>query len=298
MPCRHPPEAVSQRLLPEAQPLLLADVVQSFKFLSERKSATLVKSLGKLASKHLADDLKRRVHVESRIKTQNESMFYNIDAIQRAMTAKRKISFLYFKHDETKSRVLQHDGERYVETPVRLVYMDDCYYVIVWSDKHEGFANYREDCMLGIEVRDEEATKNDQIATFDVGRYQQKGVQHVQRRHRRGYAQDEGLCHELGARPLRQEPACDQGIRRRGHRVRHGHGVADFLRLAHPVRRRGHPGFAREQPKKSTWSTSGSSLPATTQAKDRFEVRFMPSDFTTITIEQAMCHQAAYPFCN
>ncbi len=32
------------------------------------------------------------------------------------MSAKRKISFLHFKHDETKSRVLQHDGDRYVET--------------------------------------------------------------------------------------------------------------------------------------------------------------------------------------
>ena len=172
---RSKPEwGLATRDFQDGELLLLADAVQSSKFLSERKSATLVKSLGKLASKHLADDLRRRVHVEGRIKTQNESVFYNIDAIQRAMTAKRKISFLYFKHDETKSRVLQHDGGKYVETPVQLVYMDDCYYVIVWNDKHEGFANYRVDRMLGIEVSGEEATKNDQIATFDVGRYQQR----------------------------------------------------------------------------------------------------------------------------
>ena len=57
---------------------------------------------------------------------------------------------------------------------MQLVYMDDCYYVIVWNDKHEGFANYRVDRMLGIEVSSEEDTKNEQIVTFDVGRYQQR----------------------------------------------------------------------------------------------------------------------------
>ena len=172
---RSKPEwGLASRDFQDGELLLLADAVQSSKFLSERKSATMVKFLGKLASKHLADDLRRRVYVEGRIKTQNESVFCNIDAIQRAMTAKRKISFLCFKHDETKNRVLQHDGERYVETPVQLVCMDDCYYVIVWNDKHEGFANYRVDRMLGIEVSGEEATKNEQIATFDVGRYQQR----------------------------------------------------------------------------------------------------------------------------
>ena len=172
---RSKPEwGLASRDFQDGELLLLADAVQSSKFLSKRKSEALVKSLGKLASKHLADDLRRRVHVEGRIKTQNESVFYNIDAIQRAMTAKRKISFRYFKHDEMKRRILQHDGELYLETPVQLVYMDDCYYVVVWNDKHEGFANYRVDRMLDIDVAEEEATKNDQIATFDVGKYQQR----------------------------------------------------------------------------------------------------------------------------
>ena len=67
--------------------LLLADAVQSSRFLTERKSNALVKAIGKLSSKYLADDLRRNLHVEGRIRSQNESVFYNIDAIQRAISA-------------------------------------------------------------------------------------------------------------------------------------------------------------------------------------------------------------------
>ena len=154
--------------------LLLADAVQSSKFLTERKAASLVKSIGKLGSRHMAEDLRRRIHVEGRIKSQNESVFYNIDAIQRAMAAKRKVSYRYFKLDERKKRVMQHGGERYLETPVQLVYMRDAYYLVTWNDKHEGFANYRVDRMVNIEVSDEPATHNKRIAEFDVGKYQER----------------------------------------------------------------------------------------------------------------------------
>lgn len=153
---------------------LMADAVQSSKFLTKRKADKLVNEIAKLGSMQLADDLRKRIHVEGRIRSQNESVFYNLDAIQRAITAKKKVEFQYFKHDEAKNRVLQHNGEKYCETPVQLVYMDDCYYLIAWNDKHAGFANYRVDRMLRINVSTQEATRNEQIATFDVAKYQQR----------------------------------------------------------------------------------------------------------------------------
>lgn len=158
----------------EGELLLLADAVQSSRFLTQRKSDALVKSIGKLGGRHVAADLKKRVHVEGRIKMQNESVFYNIDAIQRAIAVKRKVEFHYFKHDEFKKRVMQHAGDLYRETPVQLVYMGDCYYLVTWNDRHEGFANYRVDRMLHIEVSEEPATRNERIAEFDVAQYEQR----------------------------------------------------------------------------------------------------------------------------
>lgn len=165
---------LATRTFEEGELMLMADAVQSSKFLTERKAASLVKAISELGSKHAAAGLKRRVHVEGRIRSQNESVYYNIDAIQRAMDAHRKVEFSYYKLDGAKRPVAQKQGQRYVETPVQLVYMDDSYYLIVWNDAHGDFANYRVDRMRSIEVSSEEAVRNERIAAFDVAKYQQR----------------------------------------------------------------------------------------------------------------------------
>ena len=81
---------------------------------------------------------------------------------------KRRISFVYFKYDAAKRKALQHNGERYIETPVQLVYAEGYYYLVVFNEKHDDFANYRVDRMDRIEVLDEPALKNERIATFDA----------------------------------------------------------------------------------------------------------------------------------
>ena len=147
--------------------LLLVDAVQSSRFLTQRKSDALVAGVKRLATKRQRKLLDKRVHVEGRIKMQNESVFYSVDRIQEALAGKRKISFTYFKYDAEKRKKLQHDGRRYVETPVQLVYSEGYYYLVVFNEKHDGFANYRVDRMGRIEVLEEPAAKNERIATFD-----------------------------------------------------------------------------------------------------------------------------------
>lgn len=154
--------------------MLLADAVQSSKFLTTRKAASLVRSISQLGSRHQKEKLRHRIHVEGRIKSQNESVFYNVDAIQRAMAAKKKVRFRYFKLNEQKERVLQRNGSYYCETPVQLLYTGDFYYLIIWSDKYQNFTNYRVDRMQDIRVSEEPATRNRQIAEFDVAKYQER----------------------------------------------------------------------------------------------------------------------------
>ena len=131
-----------------------------------------MKAISELGSRHIADGMHKRVYVEGRIKSLNESVFYNVDAIQRAMDKKRKVSFVYYKYDARGKLVASRDGELYVETPVQLMYTDDEYYLVAWNDKHNGFTNYRVDRMKSIEVSDEPSTRNEEIAGFDVSEYQ------------------------------------------------------------------------------------------------------------------------------
>ena len=165
---------LENHVLEESELLLLADAVQSSRFLTERKIAKLMKCISRLGSKYWAEEMKKSLHVEGRIHSQNESVYYNLDAIQKAITAKKKICFQYFKYDNRKNRTPQHDGRVYEVTPLHLVYMDDCYYLVAWSDKYQGTTNYRVDRMKRIDVSEEDATRNEGTAKFDAAKYQER----------------------------------------------------------------------------------------------------------------------------
>lgn len=162
---------LATRRFSQPELLLLTDAVQSSRFLTASKSDDLVRSIKTLDSKRQAKGLAKRLHVEGRIKMQNESVFKNLDAIQAAITAHRKVAFRYFRYGITKKQKLRHGGEMYVETPVQLMYSRDYYYLVVFNEKHDDFANYRIDRMLDIAVSSESAIKNERIATFDAAEY-------------------------------------------------------------------------------------------------------------------------------
>ena len=77
--------------LPELK--LLVDAVQSSKFSTRKKSGELIKKLEKLTSRHQAVELQRQVFVANRVKSMNESIYYNVDAIQEAISKNVQITF-------------------------------------------------------------------------------------------------------------------------------------------------------------------------------------------------------------
>ena len=150
--------------LPEM--MLLIDAVQSSRFLTQRTSKRLVERIRSLASTRERAQLDRAVHVDGRIKSQNDSVFHNVDTIHEAIRTKHKVQFMYFKYGVDMKRKPQRDGGLYVLTPVQLVFSDGMYYLVTWSDTHEGFANYRVDRMRLLQVSDEPATRNARIANY------------------------------------------------------------------------------------------------------------------------------------
>ena len=159
--------ALGEREFEYPELLLLVDAVQSSRFLTKRKSQQLLQRIKGLTSIHQAEALDRHVHVERRIRTQNESVYYNVDAIQEAIASRHKVGFRYFKHDINQKKVYRKD-KLYRETPVHLVYSDGYYYLIAFNDTHDDFVRYRIDRMSHIQVLEEPAVRNDRIANFDV----------------------------------------------------------------------------------------------------------------------------------
>lgn len=108
------------------------------------------------------------------MKSQNDSVFRNVDVIQEAIAAKRMLSFKYTGYDCSARVQLRHDGQPYTQTPVQLMYSDGFYYLVCYSEKYDDFANYRVDRMCDIHVTQQRATRNVRIATFDADEYDRR----------------------------------------------------------------------------------------------------------------------------
>lgn len=152
--------------LPELK--LLVDAVQSSRFLTEKKSLELIGKLERLVSVHEAKQLRRQVVVSGRIKTMNESIYYNVDRIHEAIGANRTITFRYFDWGM--------DGEKhfrprlYEASPYALCWADENYYLIAHSDRH-GITHYRVDKMAEITCTDTPRLITDEGRCLDLGRY-------------------------------------------------------------------------------------------------------------------------------
>lgn len=136
--------------LPELK--LLVDAVQSSKFLTTKKSMQLIAKLSRLASNYEAGGLKRQVVVSGRVKTMNESIYYNVDRLHEAIALNSQIHFRYFEWGMDGKR---HDRPGpYEASPYGLIWDDENYYLVAHSPRH-GITHYRVDKMTHIEITGE-----------------------------------------------------------------------------------------------------------------------------------------------
>lgn len=158
--------------LPELK--LLVDAVQSSKFITHKKSSALIKKIENLASRYEAQQLQRQVFVTNRIKTMNESIYYTVDDIHRAILADRQISFQYYEWNEKKEKQLRRGGKIYVASPWSLTWDDENYYMIAYDGESQMIKHYRVDKMLSIKVRDERREGAEIFKNFDMALYSKK----------------------------------------------------------------------------------------------------------------------------
>ena len=162
---------IGQRDFELAELKLLVDAVQSSRFITKRKSDVLIRKLEKLASTHQARQLQRQVYVDRRIKTMNESIYYNVDILHTAIARNRSITFQYFDYNIRKEKVFRHDGERYRVSPYGLIWNSENYYLVAFDHTSDAMRHYRVDKMAQIEQTEDPREGGSE---FDVADYAQK----------------------------------------------------------------------------------------------------------------------------
>lgn len=130
---------------------LLVDAVQSSRFITQKKSWELIKKLEAKAGKYDAGKLQRQVFVVGRVKTENENVYYSIDAIHTAIQENRQIRFQYMDWNSRLELVPRRDPDKTV-SPWALVWVSENYYLAAY-DEHAGLIkHYRVDKMNHVEV--------------------------------------------------------------------------------------------------------------------------------------------------
>lgn len=153
---------------------LLVDAIQSSKFITERKTNTLIKKLEKMISKYETMKLQRQVFVSGRIKTMNESIYYTVDAIHNAIAENRKIYFQYYQWNVKKEMELRHNGAVYHISPWGLSWDNENYYLIGYDSEAEKMKHYRVDKMLHIKLSDEKREGKESFKQLDLADYAKK----------------------------------------------------------------------------------------------------------------------------
>ena len=153
---------------------LLVDSIQSSKFITQKKTMALIRKLENLASVYDAQLLERQVYVRSRVKSMNESVYYNVDSISDAINQDRMIRFKYFEFTVTKQRRLRRDGGWYEVSPFALMWDDENYYMLAWDASSASLRHYRVDKMLDISPLDRRREGKAAFAGVDMSGYSKK----------------------------------------------------------------------------------------------------------------------------
>lgn len=146
---------------------LLIDAVSSSRFITKKKSQVLSKKLAQLASEGQRKDLRRNIQATNRAKSENESIYYSVNTVNEAINRRKKIRFQYTEYGPDLEIVLRGDGEVYELSPYAMLWNEDHYYVVGWSDKHENVSVFRVDRLYRPEILDAKAVKRPEGFNLD-----------------------------------------------------------------------------------------------------------------------------------
>ncbi len=159
---------VGSREFKLAEVKLLVDVIQSSKFITQTKSRELIAKIKGFVSEHQGKTLQRQAFIDDRLKTMNESAFYNVDEVYTAINENKKIKFKDYKWDINKRFIARRGEEWFVLSPWGLTWVDENYYKIA-NDEWDGkVKSYRVDKMMRISISDEKRTGQKEFKEYDM----------------------------------------------------------------------------------------------------------------------------------
>ena len=128
----------------------MIDSVQASRFITQKKAKELTDKLKKKASRFDRVLLDRRCYVPNRVRSDNNSIFYQLDDLHAAIANDWQITFKYFYFTPKKQKAYYKKGELYTASPYALLWSDNNYYLLAYESGK--MKHFRVDKMDGIEM--------------------------------------------------------------------------------------------------------------------------------------------------
>ncbi len=145
---------------------LLIDGVLCSKYITATHSADLIERLCKLSNKYFRSHIKNIYSVVDWSKTENPSLFYNIELIDTAIEQKCRISYDYNKLGTDKKL---HKSSYQVVTPYQMLLHNQRYYLMAYSEYWGNMVFHRLDRITNMSLNDEKATPLSDIPGYENG---------------------------------------------------------------------------------------------------------------------------------
>jgi len=151
---------VRQRKYDASDIRFLAESVYTARFIDKKTAKRLIDVVGNLVSEHEKENITHDVFLTDRVKTDNTSVFNNINTITGAMAREldgakhipEKIKFKYLYHDIQNHKVCAERGKgaEYVVSPFMLLVSEGFYYLLAFDDKKQKMRTFRVDRMKNV----------------------------------------------------------------------------------------------------------------------------------------------------
>lgn len=158
---------IEQREFEDSELRLLIDGVLSSRHITAKHSKDLIEKLCAQSNRYFRPRVKNIYSVNDWNKTDNMSVFLNIELIDEAIENGRQIKFVYNKYGADKKL---HKTSNPRVSPYQLILHNQRYYLMAWHERFEQMHFYRLDRITNMEiVEDKPLTNIRNVAGYESG---------------------------------------------------------------------------------------------------------------------------------
>ena len=152
----------------DAELRMLIDSVLFSKSLTQKQSKALVDKLCAMGNKYFSAKVSHIYNLPELHREDNKQLMYAIDAVNDAISEKKKISFVYNSYG---TDLKQHPKreEPYIVNPYQIVASNGFYYLIGNYDVYDNVSHYRLDKMTDVRILEEKVKPKSKVKDFANG---------------------------------------------------------------------------------------------------------------------------------